>query len=207
MQPGTLLTAIPSTMPDKASMLFTIGAKTNKRYALALLDDTSTFLEISGKMLAEITLDVAHVTGYPAAGYGTCNTGQKINKGRHLQPIGPKDIKEWLAKATTTKAIDMIKSLKKTKAFENWVQGAALAKTNEPGFSQVQVTASPINPKDIPKEVWDKFRSDVEDKKVNCPEYTDSIKLIFEQFYTPEVSTAEDRTPPPPLPKAGAPHP
>ena len=67
MQPGALLAAITSNMPDNSSMIFTIGARTNKHYALALLDNTSTFLEISKEMLAEITLDVANIKGYPAA--------------------------------------------------------------------------------------------------------------------------------------------
>ena len=167
MQLGALLVAITSNTPDKASLLLTIGAKTNKRYALALLDNTSTFLEISDNMLTKILLNLAHVTGYPATGYGTCTTGHKLKKGRCLLPLGPKDIKEWLSKTTTTKAVKMMKGLNKTKSFENWVRAAALSKPNKTGTSQVQVTASPIDPKDIPKEVWDQFRSDVEEKKEN----------------------------------------
>ena len=119
MQPGALLAAITSDAPDKASLLLTIGAKTNKRYALALLDDTSTFLEISDSMLSEISLDLAHITGYPATGYGTRTTGRKLKKGRRILPLGPKDIKEWLSKTTTTKAVEMMKGLNTTKSFEN----------------------------------------------------------------------------------------
>ena len=203
MQPGALLAAITSNAPDKASLLLTIGAKTNKRYALALLDDTSTFLEISDSMLSEILLDLAHITGYPATGYGTRTTGRKLKNSRRILPLGPKDIKEWLSKTTTTKAVEMMKGLNKTKSFENWVRAAALSKLNETGTSQVQVTASPIDPKDIPQEVWDQFRSDVDEKKDNCPEYTKEIEPIFQQFYTADTAVTTAETPPPPPPPAG----
>ena len=203
MQPGALLAAITSNAPEKASLLLTIGAKTNKRYALALLDDSSTFLEISDDMLNEIKLDLAHITGYPATGYGTRKTGRKLKQGRRILPLGPKDIKEWLSKTTTTKAVEMMKGLTKTKSFENWVRAAALSKLNDTGTSQVQVTASPIDPKDIPQEVWDQFRSDVEEKKDNCPEYTTEIEPIFQQFYTADTTATTAETPPPPPPQAG----
>ena len=74
----------------------------------------------------------------------------------------------------------MMKGLKKTKSFDNWIQAAALSKPNEPRTSQVQVTASPIDPKEIPKKVWDQFCSYVEEKIENCPEYIDTIDPIFD---------------------------
>ena len=118
-------------------------------------------------------------------------------------PLGPKDIKEWLSKTTTTKAVKMMKGLNKTKSFENWVRAAARSKLNETGTSQVQVTASPIDPKDIPKEVWDQFRSDVDKKKENCPEYTTAIEPIFQEFYAADTAATAAETPPPPPPAAG----
>ena len=146
--------------------------------------------------------DLAHITGYPATGYSTRTTGRKLKKGRRILPLGPKDIKEWLSNTTTTKAGEMMKGLNTTKSFGNWIRAAALSKTNETGTSQVQVTTSPIDPKDIPQEVWDQFRSDVDKKKENCPEYTNEIEPIFQQFYTADTAVTTAETPPPPPPPA-----
>ena len=187
MQPCAIIAAITANMPDKASMLFTIGAKTNKRYALMLLDNDSTFLEIDDTMLAEIKLDCAHTTRYPATGYGTRKTGRKLTKGRRLQPIGPKDIKEWLAKSSTTRTVELLKTLKRTKGFDNWLRAAALAQPKNTQLSQVQIDATPIDPKNIPKEVWDQFRDDVEEKRQACPEFTAAIEPIFQAFFAEET--------------------
>ena len=116
-----------------------------------LLNDDSTFLEIDNAMLAEIKLDCAHTTGYPATGYGTHKTGHKLNKGRRLLLIGPKDIKEWLV--STTRTVKLLKTLKRTKGFDNWLRAAALAQPQNTQLSQVQIDATPIDPKNIPKEV------------------------------------------------------
>ena len=194
MQPCAILAAITSNMPHKASMLFTIGAKTNKRYALMLLDNDSTFLEIDNTMLAEIKLDCAHTTRYPATGYGTRKTGRKLTKGCRLQPIGPKDIKEWLTKASTKRTVELLKTLKRTKGFDNWLRAAALAQPQNTQLSQVQIDATPIDPKNIPKKVWDQLRDNVEEKWQACPEFTAAIKPIFQAFF------AEGTPNPPPPP-------
>ena len=46
MQPGALIAAVTNANPGRASILLTIGAKQEKRYALALLEDHATFLEL-----------------------------------------------------------------------------------------------------------------------------------------------------------------
>lgn len=165
MQPCAILAAITPNMPNKASILFTIGVKTTKRYALMLLGNNSTFLEIDDAMLAKIKLDCAHTTGYPATGYGTHKTGRKLNKGYWLLPIGPKDIKEWLIKISTTRTVKLLKTLKRTKGFDNRLRAAALAQLQNTQKSQVQIDATTIDPKNIPNKVWDQFRDDVEDKR------------------------------------------
>ena len=46
MQPGALIAAVTNANPGCASILLTIGAKQEKRYALALFEDQATFLEL-----------------------------------------------------------------------------------------------------------------------------------------------------------------
>ena len=47
MQPCAILAAITANMPDKVSMLFTIGAKTNKRYVLCSSTMTPPFWKLT----------------------------------------------------------------------------------------------------------------------------------------------------------------
>ena len=51
MQPGALIAAVTNPNPWRASILLTIGAKQEKRYALALLEDQATFFQLDQSAL------------------------------------------------------------------------------------------------------------------------------------------------------------
>ena len=78
MQPGALITAVTNTNPGRTSVLLTIGANQEKRYALALFEDQATFLELDKSALDKIQLDLVNMAEYPASGYSSCTTKHPV---------------------------------------------------------------------------------------------------------------------------------
>ena len=85
-----------------------IGAKQEKRYALALFEDQATFLELDQSAMDLIQLDLVNMTGYSTSGYSARTTKHPIAHGCRLLPLGPGDIKKWFKNTSATRAIDLL---------------------------------------------------------------------------------------------------
>lgn len=198
MQPGALIAAVTNANPGRASILLTIGAKQEKRYALALFEDQATFLELDRSAKDLIQLDLVHMTGYPTSGYGSRTTKHPIAHGRRLLPLGPDDIKKWFANTSATRAIELLRTLRPvSNGLENWLRAACVAVDTDKNISQVQVEVTSLQPTDIPTEVWDQLKDEIVTINTKCPQYGAALESPFSPLF-PNDDPPRPATPPPP---------
>ena len=135
--------------------MLTIGAKQEKRYALALVEDQATFLKLDRSAMDLIQLDLVNMTGYPTSGYSARTTKHHIAHGRRLLPLGPGDIKKWFKNTSAARAINLLCSIRPvSNGLEKWLQAACIAVDTDKNISQVQVEVNNIQPTDLPGYTW-----------------------------------------------------